>query len=199
MSKTWIDVSNICKAFYSKCVGSKVIHRAFFFEELASALGSYRMPDNGQGFISLPQALPYVSLGVTRRAELTQGDFVFREWRGQWDWFASRRSAVPTQLNVVVYTKEAYLKDSDIDQSEFLRIEEADPIHVIVAVLASADEPSPQPSHRRFVENLAGGNARYDFQVEHMSKSGMQSALQVVLDDAKAVSEYNRIWITVAD
>ncbi len=95
--------------------------------------------------------------------------------------------------------------------------------HVLVAVLGFSDSPKPPVSSHRFVRNLAGGNADFDFGArlnDHMrewkkegdpnhfgdSKRGFEQQMKFLWDElkrlqlsAKEVSEYEKIWRTVAD
>jgi hypothetical protein len=206
-----ITDSNILHAFDVECVGTKVINQAGFLWDLGDAINVYTFPKNGQGFIPVPAALLYVSCGMVSRKGLTASDYVIREWCGQYRMFARRNHAPqPTQINAIVYTQEAYLEDPDLTGNlakgisveeqadrkvERERIQKLNPDYVLVAVLASAGEPRPQPSSGRFVANLAGGNARYALNPE----TDYHNLLATILEEAKAIKVYNAEWITVAD
>lgn len=92
---------------------------------------------------------------------------------------------------VVVYTREAYLADPDLQQpeeaEERARIEASDATHVIVAVLAFAGPKSPLPPNT-FLHNLAGGN--------HEALSWTADEIRSTAQQVKA---YWNEWCVVAD
>lgn len=182
-----VKVSGICHAFYGNCVGTKVAHENAFRLVLVNALARYDMPANGQGFIPLPLAVPYVLSGDCEREGLTENDFIVRQWRGEMMMFAKRREQRATFCAAVVYTAEAYFADPQVDASEKERCEGA--THVLVAVLGSRG-PKPTLSSSRFVRNLAGGNNDYAF--------GQKSYTDLVSISQEIVA-YEAAWVTVAD
>lgn len=184
-----ISVSNICSSFSENTIGTKVIHHDAFFYELKKALQSYKWPENNRGFVSLDNALYTVSSGVAIRPGLSVSDYVLREHRGEIEMFARREhAATATALNVIVYTKDAYVGDPQVDINEAIRVKDAD--YVVVAVLATAG-PKPQLSSHRFVRNLAGGNIIYSPEQGY--------TLEKAIEDAKAIVAYEKEWVTVAD
>jgi hypothetical protein len=141
----------------------------------------------GQGFIHLPKETnAFVSLGVGPRSKNPK-DYVLREHRGIVGPYLKREFAAPvTGVALVVYTRDAYIRDPDITPEEVERI--GDVTHIIVAVLAYAGpESSPLPPYR-LVWNLAGGNLE---------------ALTYTADEirakAKEAINYDNLWVSVAD
>jgi hypothetical protein len=185
-----IAFSNICSANRSEAIGSKIVNDEIFCDLTGKAIAEYdfasaRIP--GQGFIHLPkEANVSVSAGVGPRSKNPR-DFVLREHRGIVTPYLKREFAAPvTGVALVVYTRDAYIKDPDITPEEVERIGTA--THVIVAVLAYAGpESSPLPPYR-LVWNLGGGNLE---------------ALTYTADEirakAKEAIEYDNLWVSVAD
>jgi hypothetical protein len=155
--------SNIVTAFSDSTIGTKVISPFAFWNVVRSAIAAFdwerdcRIP--GQAFIQINAACPYVSSGVGI-AQTEPTAYVLRTHRGRVGAYLKREFASKvTSCAVVVYTKEAYLQDPDIDETpgEDNRIMKADPDYVLTAVLAKSGE-KPVLSPYRFVKNLAGGN-----------------------------------------
>lgn len=182
-----IEVSNICRAFDNNCVGTKVVNEGGFSRKLMDALDRYVMPENGQGFIPLPLAFPYVLSGDCAREGLTENDFIVRQWRGEMMMFAKRREQHATSCAAIVYTAEAYFADPQVDAAEKERRNGA--THVLVAVIGSRG-PKPTLSSSRFVRNLAGGNNDFAF--------GQKSYTDLVAISQEIVA-YEAAWVTVAD
>jgi hypothetical protein len=187
------EKSNIVTAFDSQAIGSKVTSPRSFLAALGQALESYdqsqaRVP--GQFVVTLPAiAHQFVSSGVGERT-LNPDDYVIREHRGQANLYLKRAKAAPVEsLAVVVYTKEAYLKDPDVvnEPEEAKRIAASDAEYVIVAILASSG-PNAALTPHRFVHNLAGGN---------------NEALVWTADEIRAkaeeIKDYHEKWCVVAD
>ncbi len=187
-------MAGILSAFSSTTIGTKVLDRGAFLRELAKVTETYdpsgdREP--GQHFVMCPEGKPFVSAGVGRRTRNAE-DFVLRNGRFGVDVYLKREKAAEVEgLAVVVYTRDAYLADPDLQKpeeaAERRRIEESDCSHVVVAVLAFAGPKSPL-SPRTLVHNLAGGN---------------HEALQWNVDEihsiAKQVEGYWEEWCVVAD
>jgi|SRR5690606_1162411 len=153
-------VSNICTAFESQAVGSKVDLISTFMRLLEESVHKHntlkdRAP--GQHYIVMPDAAKHtVSAGDGLKSD-NVNDYVIRYHREGPKMFLRRGCAGDVRdLAVVVYTREAYLIDPDYDVSEDI----GDATHVIVAVLASSGPKSPITPYR-FVHNLAGGNNAY--------------------------------------
>lgn len=158
-----VEIAGVLAAFAAETIGSKVVDRESFLTQLVDEIQSHdRRKDrvSGQHYIPLPEKFKqWVSAGVGRRTD-NPDDYVLRLYRGKVSAYLRRERAVPVEsVAVVVYTREAYLFDPDVqgDRREVERIESSDATHVLVAVLASAGPKSPL-SPRRLVSNLAGGN-----------------------------------------
>lgn len=101
-----------------------------------------------------------------------------------------RKLAAPVDsCNLIVYTRQAYLADPDVqkDGEELRRIQDSDCTHVLVAVLASAG-PKPPLTPFRFVHNLAGGNN----EAKGWTADEIRSQAEVIL-------AYDKVWCVVAD
>jgi hypothetical protein len=190
-------ISNVCSAFNSHTVGSKVTHLGLFIQALAEALATYDDTNDktpGQHFVMLPEsATALVSAGVALRETIpsTPGHavlgYVVREHRGRVDVFARREYAArATGVAAVVYTLAAYLADPDVTEEEAREIPEGTS-HVIVAVLAFAGPKAPLSPYR-LVANLAGGN---------------NDALTYTADEMRALARdaiaYDNEYVVVAD
>lgn len=184
-------VSNICSSFDESTIGTKVTDREAFMAALAEATKKYDSSKDrveGQHFIPLNEAIDIVSAGVGERTD-NPADYIHRFYRGKVTSFLKReRAAIAETLNVVLYTKKAYLSDLDVDGTDETELlNNTDCSHVIVAVLASAG-PKPQLSPNRFAHNLAGGN-----------KEAQQWSADEIREKSKAVVDYDNKWCTVAD
>lgn len=196
-----IVASDICGVFYPHTVGSKVPeeHYDAFIRILTDALkDTTPFERDGQAVITLPpEANALVRCGVGRVVPgLYAHDFVVRMHRGHWGLFLGARHAATTEkVDVVVYTREAYLRDPDLkvcdtdDTScalrkvvERQRVQDAD--YVLVAVLAVA---GPAAKGRTpyapgvLVHNIAGGNNQF-LPAEERLKAGL-NLRQFVGDD----------------
>ena len=156
-------VSNVCMAFEPSAIGTRVVDRCRFDLVVELMITDHdaskdRIP--GQHFIVLqPRFWSLVSCGVGPRTK-NPADYLVREHRGVVSLFLKReRAAQAESLAVIVYTREAYLADPDVekDTAEAHRIRTSADTHVLVAVLASAGPKAPL-GYERFVKNLAGGN-----------------------------------------
>lgn len=186
---TMFAISNVCTAFAPNTIGTKVTDAGSLAMALARALASYdgtndRVP--GQHFVILPEGIPFVSAGVGRREGLDASSYVVREHRGRVELFLRRSDAAEVGgLAVVVYTKEAYMRDPEVTPEEVATLGNC--THVIVAVLGFAGPKAPLSPYR-FVSNLAGGN---------------NEALTYSADDiramAKDIKAYDDEWCVVAD
>lgn len=201
-----IVYSNICSAFnQSGVIGSKVINHAEFLRVLHVAVKNHdfnqdRIP--GQGFIQIPDAVPFVSSGVGKPT-LDVGDYVLREYRGRVSAFLKREHAVPAEgCAAIVYSRKAYYDDPDVTPEEMRRIDylaEINPLsfpdppspvpvtHILVAVLTFAG-PQSQLSPYRFTANLTGGN--------HEAQIWTADEIRT---KAKVVMDYDNQWTTVSD
>jgi len=184
-----IAFSNICSANASETIGSKITNDAGFTDVTLKAVEAYdfaaaRIP--GQGFIVCPELVPFVSAGVGPRSS-DPSRYVCREHRGHVTAYLKREFAAPvTGCALVVYTREAYVRDPDVTPEEVARL--GDATHIIVAVLAfTSDAPSPLPPYR-LVWNLAGGNR----------EAALYTADEIRAK-AKAAIDFDNAWSPVAD
>ena len=186
-----ISISNICSAFEMNTVGTKVVSRTYFMACLEEEITKAKFGD-GVCVVPCDAAIVTVTCGVAKRENVPISGYVAREHRGEVILCAKRLFAsTPESLNVVVYERDRYVRESQVSTEEAARIlkEEAD--YVIVAVLASAGEGRPPVSSHRFVRNLAGGNKDYS------PENGY--TLEKAIAQAKEVAEYEQNWVTVAD
>jgi hypothetical protein len=158
-----VAISTIVTAFDQVTIGTKVPIAGRFMDCVTLAMLNHDFNAEcipGQALIHVPKAVPFVSGGMGRNRN-NPGDYVLCSYRGKVHAYLKREFAEPvTDCHVVVYTREAYLADPDIDKdpAEAERIRSQDyNTHILVAVLAASGVPS-QLSPYRFVKNLAGGN-----------------------------------------
>ena len=185
--------ANIVAAFNDSAIGSRVIERAPFLGSAKRAIAAHdfskdRVP--GQALVPVPEAIPFVSAGVGLRSPDPE-DYVLREHRGQVGAYLKRsRAAKVESCALVVYTRDAYLKDPDVDGAEVARIDYmvgGEATHVLVAVLAAAGPPPPLSAYR-FAWNLAGGN-----------REAQVWSADEIRAKAKEIIDYDKQWVTVAD
>jgi hypothetical protein len=189
ISLTTFVTSNICKAFDSAPVGSRVLDAAGFSDALVDAIDAHdfaaeRVP--GQAFLSLP--IGFVSAGEGRRTTDAR-DYIAVEHRGSVGLYLRReRAGWCTFCAAVVYTAAAYLADPDVqnDADEAARVKATGAPYVLVAVIASAAPKGPLTPDR-FVANLAGGN-----------KEAQLWDADEIRDKAKEVQAYWSEWCVVA-
>lgn len=182
-------ISDVCSAFQDKTIGTKVVLDHVFFGFLSEAVGNHdtskdRAP--GQHFIVLPpESFETVSGGVGPRTDKEE-DFCVRVHRGRASAYLYRDRAAPVEsLAVVVYTREAYNSDPDVEKDGRKVGDEFS--HVVVAVLAGAG-PEPALSPYRLVHNLAGGNNEVK-----------DWTLEDIVSKAQASKSYDDAWCVVAD
>lgn len=187
-----IETSNIVTAFNNEAIGTKVTDSETFMAILADAIKAHDFSKDtvpGQGFLLLPDAVPFVSAGVGPRST-NPNDYVCRLHRSRVDCYLKREFAAPVEgCAAVVYSLAAYLADPDLEgeTEEIKRITDLNPAYVIVAVLAFAG-PKAALSPYRLTANLAGGNL--EAQVWDADK------IRQVAKDSKS---YDDAWATVAD
>lgn len=187
-------VSSICSAFQSVGIGSRVLDPGKFLDAVEKAVEGHdvskdRVP--GQHYILLPDGMTFVSAGVGKRTQVPE-DYVVRANRGQVNAYLRRDKASPVEgLAVVVYTKAAYVADSDLQKPEMAaeleRVAASDCTHVVVSVLASAGPRSPLTPDR-FLKNLAGGN----------KEAGLWTGDEIRVKAAEIAAYYGE-WCVVAD
>ncbi|MBU1721538.1 hypothetical protein KKG38_02030 [Patescibacteria group bacterium] len=184
--------ASIVSAFNVEAIGTKVLNSEKFTEVAQKAIAAFDFEGQdvpGQGFIFVPDAVPFVSAGVGRRTE-NASDFHAVLYRGRVELFLKRSCAAAVDgCALVVYTREAYLADPDVqaDAKEQQRIEESDCTHVLVAILAFAGPKAPL-SPVRFVHNLAGGN-----------NEAATWTVEEIREKAVEVKSYDDTWCVVAD
>ena len=183
--------SDICSAFESRTIGTKVTDAQKFLAEVEKVTANHdfstdRVP--GQAVLQVPGATPFVSPGMGLRSQ-DPTSYVLREHRGRVGAYLKRHLAgTAKNCAVVLYTVEAYLRDPDIDTFEARRIADTGATHVLVAVLASTTETtSPLPPYR-FVWNLAGGN-----------HEAVLWTADEIRAKAKEIITYDQGWAPVAD
>ena len=186
-----LAIADIVSAFHANTIGSKVVDAGAFNKILIAGIEAHdtsqdRQP--GQHYIKLPaEACQYVSAGVGKASRNPQ-DYVLLFHREKVSAYLKRKFAAPvSNVACVVYTLEAYLKDPDATPEESARILAENPTHVLVAVLAAADKPSPLTPFR-LVHNLAGGNLE-----------AQQYSADEIRAKAKESLTYHNEWSTVAD
>jgi len=198
--KNKIMISDICEAFESEAVGSKVrpAMEENFMKALDEAISDYDFSGGkvpGQVVIELPLKVnDWVSPGSWKRGSIDPNDFVLRKYRGEVGMYLRRKHDMTSaRVRCVVYTRDAYEADPDFTEDEALRIEEFfgnpfDGGHVLVAVLGDCDNVPSTVSYSRFVKNLGGGNNEYAV----MTKDEIVSL-------AKKVVDYRSLYMGVAD
>ncbi len=200
---------NTLSAFDHNTVGTKVTDPRKFYKFLTVAVATHDTSKDkatGQHFLILPkEAFSTVTAGVGRRSKEPR-DYVPRLHRDTVELYLKRDFAAAVEsLSVVVYTRQAYLADPDINPDkvaerfpgneekladaikETKRIEGSSFTHIVVAVLASAGPRAPL-SPIRLVNNLAGGNN----EVNEWSKED-------IVMKAQLTKAYYDEWCTVAD
>ena len=185
-----IFVHPIAKAqFSTSSVGTFVQKPMALHASVEAALESYQFPENGQGFVSLPEeAWNSVLPGEARRTQNPE-DYVNRLHRGKVGQFLDRTKVELPALSgvaAIVYTAEAFLADPQTSDEEKRDFVEAGYTHVWVTTLAFAG-PKPPVTSWRFVVNLAGGNAAY-----------ADKTLEELVAEAQAIEAYEAEWAVVA-
>ncbi len=189
-------------------VGTKVVDQEAFDALLEATVAPVDFTAQRTRCIPLPsEAIDMVSGGVGLRTEDPE-DFVIRNHRGQLHLYLKREKASKADsVAAIVYTRDAYTADPEVDEAEAARVAES--THVLVAVLASVG-PRPPRCPGRFTAALAGENHDYDFLTAPGGGVGggtVRAKVDVnwiarvacVRDDAKEVIEYHRKWCVVAD
>lgn len=187
-----IGFSRNLSAFSGSTIGTKVLNHDRFLDAATLAIEQHDHSEDrapGQHFIMCPEAVPYVSAGVGRRT-LNPEDYVARCHRGRVDVFLKRKHAAAADgCAVIVYTREAYLNDPDVQKEpdEIARIEQSDFTHLLIAIQAFAG-PKSALSPFRFVANLAGGN-----------NEAKGWSHEEILAKAEEVMVYDTNWCVVTD
>jgi len=210
--------SMVCSAFAASGIGTRVLNAEEFLASLDAALAAHDVSADrtpGQHFVQLPiEAHSYVGCGVGRRTANPE-DYVLREWRGVVSAFLRREAASTSDsLAAIVYTREAYHADPEVDEAEKARTAEAS--HIVVAVLAAAG-PRPPRGPARLLAAIGGENNEFSWlgadlsgalelaSGTHRAKCSLsavaelQERMQALVADAAASVEYDREWCVVAD
>ena len=185
-----IFVHPIAKSqFTTSAVGTFVRAPVSLQRNIEMALADYEFPENGQGFVSLPEeAWDCVLPGVARRTTNPE-DYKNALHRGKVGQFLDRTKVELPALDgvaAIVYTREAFLADPQTSDEEKQAFIEAGYTHCWVTTLAFAG-PKPPVTSWRFVVNLAGGNVSY----EEMSKEDL-------VEMAQFIEAYESEWAVVA-
>lgn len=186
-----IAISNVCSAFESVTIGTKVLDNKALMDAVATAIGKHDTSQDrapGQHFIQLPPVCAsMVSAGVGRRT-VDARDYVLRVHRGRIHAYLQREKALPCSgVAVVVYTRKAYLADPEVSGTERQKMLGDDTTHVIVAILGDSGVPS-QLDPYRFTSNLAGGN-----------NEALTWSADEIRAKARHIKEYDDAYCVVAD
>jgi hypothetical protein len=182
--------ANILTALDWGAIGAKVTRLAAFYDVAEKAVAEHNFENDrvpGQGFILVPEAVPFVSAGVGPKSSDPE-HYVLREHRGVVSAYLKREYAAKTTgCALVVYTRHAYSQDPDVTPTEAARIDALNATHVLVAVLAFVG-PEPPLSPYRLVWDLAGGN-----------REAQEWSVDEIRAKAKASIAYDNEWSPVAD
>lgn len=185
-----IGLSDIVTAFDEVSIGSKVIWPEVFMANVKRAISDFDWDScdyPGQAYIVMPLGVPNGVLPGNAPRTQDPDDYVIRKYRNEVGMYLKRPQGLElTHLAIVVDNLHAYINDPDVSPEEAERVIKADYTHILVAVLASCEEPSTLSPHR-FVYNLAGGN--------HEALSWTATEIRQKATEIKASSK----WVTVAD
>ena len=186
--------SFIWQAYSPNAIGSKVPAESIvpFDRVLKEAIASHDPSKDwaeGQHMVAFPKEhLHLLSCGVGERTD-NPDDYVIRNWRGRVSLFLKREKALPcAYANVIVYTKDALLKDPQLPESERENIEACNATHYLIALLSNGEGVPNSHSLYRFVDCLAGGNNEAD-----------AWSLEDIKNLAKDARDYADKWAVVAD
>jgi hypothetical protein len=182
--------SSIWKAYDEHCIGSKVKLTYPFEIKVREAIRTHdTSKDRAEGQHFLPISVEgIVSCGVGLNTRFPE-DYVLRNWRGRVQPFLKREHALPlSSCSVIVYTKQAYLNDPQIDEAEAERVNASDATHILVALLANAKGVPNAYGTYRLVSNLAGGNNAFE-----------NITIEEIKEQAAASLQYEDTWCVVAD
>ena len=181
-------------AYSPSTIGSKVPagYIVPFEKALTEAIATHDPKDDwseGQLQVVFPKDhLNLLSCGVGERTDNPE-DYVIRTHRGRVTLFLKREKALPCEsAKVIVYTKDAILKDPQTLDEDRARIEESDATHYLVALLANAEGVPDSRSPYRLVDCLAGGN-----------NDALSWSFEDIKSLAKDARDYADTWEVVAD
>ena len=174
-----------------------VAESPYIQELIEKAIESFDFPESGQGYVKLPAgACEMVLSGVAPVPNpLRPVDFCVRIHRGELQHVLSRSGMIakrnpdayltPDWVAAIVYTAEAFQEDPELTEEEKREFDYEGHSHALITLL-SGKGPKAPVSSRRFVRNLAGGNAAYN-----------DMSLEEIKALAKEIVEYERSWVTV--
>lgn len=188
--KVNLGISSILTAMCTSSIGTKVKrkYKDRFITKVKEAIecfdfDSCRQP--GQALIELKDVSYMVSGGVGKRVE-KENAYIIKKYRGKVGLYLKRKYALkPNSVSIVVYTKDAYLKDPDIGEETQKVFDQY--THILVAILASCG-PQSTLTPGRFVANLAGGN-----------NEALLWTADEIRQKAKEINEYSKTYCVVAD
>jgi len=179
----------VTNQFTAAAIGTFVKDPETLSRIVSEAVASFEFPENGQGFVVLPEAAKDCVLpGVALRTP-NVGDYCLREHRGEISEYINRNTADLGQCDMVaaiVYTAEAFLADPQTSEEEKAAFSEAGYTHCWVTTLGNKG-PKPPVGAWRFAVNLAGGNAAY-----------ANATRAQLVEEAREIQEYWSTWGTVA-
>jgi hypothetical protein len=185
-----IILATIVTAFSPETIGTKVTDPAAFLAVLEKAVQKHNFMANrvpGQGFIDLPEAVPFISSGIGKRLDNPEA-YVARSYRGRVDAYLKRAFAEPaTGCAAIVYSFGAYAADPDVSAKETARARKEEATHILVAVLSFTAAGAAYGAHR-FVANLAGGN-----------KEALTWTADEIRQKAVETNKFETEWAVVAD
>lgn len=164
--------SNIVTSYDSFTTGTKITNERTFNKVLGEVIFNHNFDNEefpGQAVIELPiptddfPRIPHPSTYLSSGIGLRSGawcDYVIRHRRGKVELFLKREFAIPVEnAAIVVYTRDAYFADPEMDQKERDRIASLEETwgratHFLVIILAPSSPLTPY----RLVANLAGAN-----------------------------------------
>ena len=190
-NSTIVVDDNACQAFNEGIVvGSKVTERYLFMKGLEKLIEDHDfLKDStpGQGFLVLPKEMyKYVSAGDGEHTGFAH-DYIVAFHRDRVDAYLKRSLAgLVTFAACVVYTKEAYENDPEVDAHKCKLLSFwHKTTHVVVAVLASSGPESPLTPYR-LVSNMAGGNNNCKLM---LSEENLQLLHQTIQEGGQIVLE----------
>lgn len=180
-----IAVSVDCTAFDVGAIGARVKDAVTFTQYLANAIGAYdwsACDPPGRAYLTLPrEAHTLVHSGVGVRTN-NPGDYLIRFHQGEVRLFLRRHLCAPIDRVVVnVYTTDAYLAQN-LSNSERARIAELGCTHVVVAVLAFAEQALNVVSMRHFLGAIVKNTEWTSDEIREKAKHLLESPWEMVAD-----------------
>jgi hypothetical protein len=175
---------------------------------IEATIEGFEFPANGQGFLQIPDAAKELLLtgAISRPADLPVEALKVRKHRGEFivvgrgQWFVDEgHDLTPTFAAAIVYTMAAYREDPQVTPAEVEEAGVQGATHVLINIIGS-QAPTPPVSPRRFIRNLAGGNARYREDARVLDESDPYSATEMVRlleEEAKEILAYDQEWLTL--